>query len=819
MAPKGWTTDALSAFLHQYLPLYDKHAFTKRYQPFWDTINAKYLQEFPILPEGVSPDSLNDEERQAYSETLNKLYSRIKDWYRWRRNGRSRNTTHTVTSKQMREIYAGGTRTGKEYEVYVKMYPGAFQPAYDAECSRICATGRAKLAVWHKIAKEVWENASDEEKSAVQAQLILDKEAVASEEQDPSSPDDYQRLWDRLPAILSKAITPAVQKAGVLAFVTIVGPVPNAGGQILATMLQFGDKSETPLFSNVWKDHDRVLVDKLAAFAARHEFPPDICAKRSLGKSAEDDLGQRVADAPPPVKESGSVSSTVDLPSETLPSVNGPALTKAAFAESSMPNDNETTRANSRNWWQNWADPDVLETIALQNASDAPPAPSDNSHHSGLNVVPEHSNTGTFTPPVLHQSASNPVSTESNNVPLPVFNTATVPFAPHAPSSIPASVSTSVQRPALNTSSAICAPLDGQGLNNSVSNPMAASRLGAPPQTLSLFSTPVTLEITSTNPQLPGPQEQLAKENVDPSPNNNSVAGLTGARPTGGPLRDLSGNGAQTAGPFGARPTGVLLQDLSGNGAQTAGPNEVRPAPPQDVPTNDAPAQGPNKGRPILLLPVPTPSQDDRVRRSNRAPIPTTRLDRQNEIGTNIVPPKPLVDATAVIEEPLWFAPAYDYLKNNTLGTMWVDLVEKWAEYERAKAWKTGKGLPAQGQPEEWQQWTSKARWGVRDYSRVPDVRDAADLGIAVTKWASSFSSADFGKTGLHGMVALLTLMVWWGTAALTPLSWNSDSRPQWQELVLGLSSRYTILLGEFSDHKRSRDDDGSGGVSENKRP
>ena len=127
-------------------------------------------------------------------------------------------------------------------------------------------------------------------------------------------------------------------------------------------------------------------------------------------------------------------------------------------------------------------------------------------------------------------------------------------------------------------------------------------------------------------------------------------------------------------------------------------------------------------------------------------------------------------------------------------------------------------GLPAKGRPEEWQQWTSKARWGVRDYSRVPHIGDAADLGIAVTKWVSSFNLADFGKTGLHGMVALLTLMVWWGTAALTPLSWNSDSRPQWQELVLGLSSRYTILLNEFPDHKRSREDDGSGGDLENKR-
>jgi hypothetical protein len=36
--------------------------------------------------------------------------------------------------------------------------------------------------------------------------------------------------------------------------------------------LQFGDKAETPLFSNTWTDHDRVLVDQLATFAARYQF-------------------------------------------------------------------------------------------------------------------------------------------------------------------------------------------------------------------------------------------------------------------------------------------------------------------------------------------------------------------------------------------------------------------------------------------------------------------------------------------------------------------------------------------------------------------
>jgi hypothetical protein len=168
---------------------------------------------------------------------------------------------------------------------------------------------------------------------------------------------------------------------------------------------------------------------------------------------------------------------------------------------------------------------------------------------------------------------------------------------------------------------------------------------------------------------------------------------------------------------------------------------------------------------------------------------------------------------------------------------MWIDLVEKWAEYERAKCWKSAKvrfffvssastdsfflriqGLPAKGRPEEWQKWTSKARWGVRDYSRIPDVEDAADLGLAVMNWVSSFNSADFGKAGFHGMVTLLTLMAWWGTAALTPSSWNSDSRPQWQTLVQDLCNRFNVLLNEHSVFKRSLENNNADEGPENKR-
>jgi hypothetical protein len=67
-------------------------------------------------------------------------------------------------------------------------------------------------------------------------------------------------------------------------------------------------------------------------------------------------------------------------------------------------------------------------------------------------------------------------------------------------------------------------------------------------------------------------------------------------------------------------------------------------------------------------------------------------------------------------------------------------------------------------------------------------------------------------------MVALLTLMAWWGTAALTPSSWNSDSRPQWQALVQDLTNRFNVLLNEHPVLKRSWNNDNLDEGPENKR-
>lgn len=72
----------------------------------------------------------------------------------------------------------------------------------------------------------------------------------------------------------------------------------NAEAITLSCRLQFGDKPDTPLFSNEWADHNKIFVEELARFVRRYEFcescifvnysfscmalAPEICAARSI---------------------------------------------------------------------------------------------------------------------------------------------------------------------------------------------------------------------------------------------------------------------------------------------------------------------------------------------------------------------------------------------------------------------------------------------------------------------------------------------------------------------------------------------------------
>lgn len=93
----------------------------------------------------------------------------------------------------MKDIYASGSRTVKEYEIFVKEYGDLFLPKYEAECALQGAVGRACLPIWHKVAKTLWSNATEEQKEAVLARISSIKEASTVDEPSATSPAEYQK--------------------------------------------------------------------------------------------------------------------------------------------------------------------------------------------------------------------------------------------------------------------------------------------------------------------------------------------------------------------------------------------------------------------------------------------------------------------------------------------------------------------------------------------------------------------------------------------------------------------------------------------------
>ncbi|KAJ3542547.1 hypothetical protein NMY22_g3475 [Coprinellus aureogranulatus] len=270
---------------------------------------------------GLKITDLSPQQKELYTAAVQRQQQRLKEWYRWQLNPRSRNAGTVLSKKDLHTIYSARTRSAKPYEVFAKLYS---QQVDDEKCKRCEAngvTGHQTLAVWHEVAKDLFDGATDEQKEEVKRKL----EAVDPDSEGPAkSPAGYLRYLKKLPTLLDAAITPTVLQAGVLALVTIVGPDPEQNGKIVCKICQFGDKPETPLFSNDWDGHDTIFAEELARFARRHEFSPEICAMRSLN-------GMSISEkAPDGSSDDDSTSNPISSKSNTSkpsPSVQAPDKT------------------------------------------------------------------------------------------------------------------------------------------------------------------------------------------------------------------------------------------------------------------------------------------------------------------------------------------------------------------------------------------------------------------------------------------------------------------------------------------------------------
>ncbi|KAF5316976.1 hypothetical protein D9611_003466 [Ephemerocybe angulata] len=331
MAPPSWLSDIRRTYCESFLPEYAECRVKKKYKQFWLKLFASYLTMFPLIDEKFPDKSLGQltqEEMEEYSRDLAKLQKasrgcpasiarmRLKEWFRWQFNPRSRNNTVSVSPKLLKDIYTPRTRGLKAYETFAKLYPEKVSAALDKRCEEDGIEKSKKVSRWHSVCKDLYSKATEEEIQAVEERIADDAEEEEENEAE-GEPETYHRFLTSLPSVLSAVVDPAVRKAGVLALVTIVGPEPASDGKIKVHTLQFGDKDKTPLFAGTWNEYERVFVTALTQFAKRHEFPPNVCAQRALNKDAR----------PLPAEETSAEKGTI---SQNTTSVTNSASSSAS---------------------------------------------------------------------------------------------------------------------------------------------------------------------------------------------------------------------------------------------------------------------------------------------------------------------------------------------------------------------------------------------------------------------------------------------------------------------------------------------------------
>ncbi|KAJ3528740.1 hypothetical protein NMY22_g9283 [Coprinellus aureogranulatus] len=343
MAPTGWATKEEREFLISFIPQYETCQVKRRYKAFWQQLNAEFLAKFPVIDKlfpGSKVTDLSPEQKEMYTAAVLRQQQRLKEWFRWQMNPRSRNAGSTITKKDLRTIYSGRTRAPKPYEVFAQIYSEEVDQEKETRCEAGGINGRQKLNVWQEVSRELYDSASTEQKDAVRKAM----EQRNEDEEDAQTPTQYLRYLKKLPTLLDATITPAVRKAGVLGFFTIVGPDPEQNGKITCKSLQFGDKPDTPVFAQVWEGHDTIYAEELARFSCRHEFPPEICMARSIrpiGTAiATSDTEKEGTPTPPSSATSSSESSRqspVQSPSLTSGvGVERPLAPTLAIAESAV---------------------------------------------------------------------------------------------------------------------------------------------------------------------------------------------------------------------------------------------------------------------------------------------------------------------------------------------------------------------------------------------------------------------------------------------------------------------------------------------------
>ncbi|KAG6809670.1 hypothetical protein H0H92_015235 [Tricholoma furcatifolium] len=772
MAPLGWASPDQRDFLTSQLPSYFAAQKNSDFTGFWATLFETWEAQFPTrecLFPGRQFQELTPDEQKSVSNAIESKRAQLQTWYRWRSTPKAR-AVDKISSKLDEVLDAGSrTRLDHKYEIYYRLYKDKLQPHLDLELQvdKKWARGE-KLALRNRILRRLWEEETDDDiKTAVNndlAQTVKNRD-LATQPSEKRTPLQYAKAIEDLPAFLHQVFKGLNARSGWSFSVLMGGPDPANGGDINVASYHIGFNAAGRSFSEASTSFERDYMAPYTDFLCQ-VYSPEVRKSRAL---SNDEGGQE--------KEESAVA-RVDIGFATAPV---PTVPPANFSGVPVAVSTPMTAEPVVN-----AVPEVILAPVLVAAATPAPLATSEVNTMGLEALPV---------PITPPPSANAV---------PEGGSTTI-LVPATPSPMPTSGG-SVSMP-ITTS--FPAPAAGAAFN------FDASPTALMDNFLDMFDTPVAAGNGADNFSF----DTSALADYDWSTTSAYFAQLNASAP-------LVSDPAALTPVIPPAPAAMPV---------------IPPAP--AAPTLVIP---PAEPQPSVLPASSCPSVDGlgsvnilntsaQRSRSGRQITASKKAEEMNKIGGPNLPAPVGKENIAPTAEarPAWRIAAEAHLTLTDYGADWDNCVKAWSAVEDTiTSAGSRSGLPAKSRPDEWQKWIARSTQGTRSYASCPVIDDPLEFGYAVMAWWKQLqpdfrSSSDvlplpvydppvegtdpwatLRKGGPNGLVAIMTLLLWWRQAFARRSHWQDDSEPFWTRLVQDVLSCLNKIVSTPPAQKRKRGGD-----------
>ncbi|KAF8867802.1 hypothetical protein BD779DRAFT_1685291 [Infundibulicybe gibba] len=693
MSPKEWPTEEQAKLLAEFLPEYqDVQSKSSGFSDFWAQVNEAWFTKYPehksMFPGSTTEEELSEEQRARLGKATEVRRSQLQTWYRWRVNNRVPRSSGKKQAKLIESMISPKTRQYQKAEIYLKIfYEERIRDLETANARPKGLRGKVKCLL-------------------VEAEHLVEVEAKAKTEAEKEvplrTPQQYLDAIREAPSVIGRFFQALSRETGWSFTCIMGGPHPDRGGDVDVVSYHNGKNLNGNTFGLSFPEFDKVCMSPYMDFI-KSVYPKSVCNARAMPAKIEDkellqmdepeNEGEPAPhDASPKpgaedIPKSKEPLPTSALPTEALPTAGPPgAIAVLGLPPSHITSPLEGTSALGFEGGWLFGNPSSHLLQAGGTNTQVPWSGSDGLGNLNPESLLSHwesnaSGGGGYMSNLLNSDGG--------------FGLPLLGMAPQISDQMmwdPASIG-APQVPCSSMTSA--SPLESAGSSNiSVPSPATLAASLKPHYDQVLAPT-----IASTQPPL---LPQILGPGVPPA--------------IGTPPLDALGSTVNSLIPP-ADTTDTPGSAISASGS----PGDVSDAPGSTVnasgspaDTSDAPGSSVNTSGPLVDTTPKTPTDSSchasetsstagglqqHTSRSGRPLMPSTRMEKLNEIGTDVGKESrlPRPKDSAPTEPPEWMDEAKKYLSGLSLGEDWVSCIEAWVKLETALEYGAKQGSPSGG--------------------------------------------------------------------------------------------------------------------------